>query len=133
MEREQAVQEVRRLADAWIAAELRGDVAFLERALADDFMAVGPLGFTLTKQAWIGRHRSGDMTYSALSLDEVTVRVYGDAAVLIGRQAQDAAYRGASVKAELRVTAVFARQGGDWRLVGIQMSPIGQPPSFARS
>lgn len=121
-----------RLADAWIAAELRGDIPFLERTLADDFVAVGPLGFMLTKREWIERHQSGSMTYTALALEEVTARVYGDAAVLIGRQSQDAAYRGNSVKAELRVTAMVIRQGDDWRLVGVHMSPIGQPPSFAR-
>ena len=100
--------------------------------LADDFVAVGPLGFTLTKQQWIGRHRSGDMKYRALGLSEASARVYGDAAVVVGRQSQDAAYQGNSVKAELRITAVFVRQGGEWKLVGVQMSPIGQPPAFAQ-
>jgi ketosteroid isomerase-like protein len=133
MDREQAKQEVRRLAGAWIVAELRGDTAFLEQTLADDFMAVGPLGFLLTKQEWIGRHASGNMTYNALTLDEVTVRLYDQVAVLIGRKVQDAAYRGNSVTAQLRTTVVLVRQGGNWRLVGVHMSPIGQPPGFARS
>ncbi len=124
--------EIVRLADEWIAAELRGDTEFLERALADDFAAVGPLGFVLDKEQWIGRHRPGSMTYRSLDLTEVSARVYGDAAVLIGRQSQDAAFQGNDVKAELRTTAVFVRQGGAWKLVGVQMSPIGQPPAFAR-
>ena len=60
---QQTESDVLRLADEWIAAELRGDTAYLERTLADDFVAVGPLGFLLTKQEWIGRHRSGNMSY----------------------------------------------------------------------
>ncbi len=124
--------EIVRRADEWIAAELRGDTSFLERTLADNFAAVGPLGFMLTKQEWIGRHRSGNMKYRSLDLTEVSTRVYGDAAVLIGRQSQDATFQGNDVKAELRTTAVFVRQGGEWKLVGVQMSPIGQPPAFAR-
>lgn len=133
MDREQAEQEVRRLADAWITAELHEDTAFLERTLADDFVAVGPLGFMLTKQEWIGRHQSGGVTYSALALDEVTVRLYDGTAALIGRQVQDAAYRGNSVgMAQLRTTVMLVHQRGDWQLAGAHMSTIGQPPSFAR-
>lgn len=53
------------------------------------------------------------------------------AAVVIGRQVQDAAYRGNRVTAQRRIAAVLVRQRGDRRLVGVHMSPIGQPPSFA--
>jgi ketosteroid isomerase-like protein len=124
---------VARFADDWIGAELRGDTAFLERALADDFVAVGPLGFMLTKKEWIGRHQSGSMKYHSLTLDETTVRTYGgDTAVLIGRQAQDATFRGNSVKADLRSTIVLVQHQGDWQIAGIHMSPIGQPPAFAQ-
>ena len=133
MNREHAEQEVARLADAWATAELRGDTAFLERTLADDFIGVGPLGFMLTKQEWLARHQSGDLKYDALDLDEATVRVYGEAAVVIGRQAQSAAYRGNPIKAELRTTLVLVHQQGQWRLASLHLSPIGQPPSFTQS
>jgi ketosteroid isomerase-like protein len=133
MNRERTEQEVARLADAWAMAELRGDTAFLERTLADDFTGVGPLGFMLTKHEWLARHQSGDLTYDSLALDEVTVRVYGEAAVVIGRQVQSAAYRGNSVKAQLRTTLVLVNQQGQWRLASLHLSPIGQPPSFSQS
>src|SRR5579859_2337168 len=132
MDREHAQQEVARLADVWIAAELRGDTAFLERTLADDFVAIGPLGFMLTKREWLGRHQSGNLKYDSLDLDEVTVRIYDEVAVLIGRQVQDATFRGNSVKAQLRTTVVLVHQREHWQLVGLHMSPIGQPPSFAQ-
>jgi ketosteroid isomerase-like protein len=133
MNREHAEQEVARLADAWATAELRGDTAFLERTLADDFIGVGPLGFMLNKQEWLTRHQSGDLKYNALDLDEVTVRVYGETAVVIGRQVQSAAYRGNPIKAELRTTLVLVHQQGQWRLASLHLSPIGQPPSFTQS
>lgn len=133
MNREQVVQEIGRLTEDWAAAELRGDIAFLERTLADDFIGIGPLGFMLTRQEWLARHQSGDLTYESLDLSEVSVRVYDEAAIVIGRQAQHAAYRGNSVQAQLRASLVFVRQQEEWRLAHLQLSSIGEPPAFARS
>ncbi len=133
MNPEHAEQEVLRLADAWAIAELRGDTAFLERTLADDFIGIGPLGFMLTRQEWLARHQSGDLKYESFTLDEVKVRVYNDAAVLTGRQVQNGAYRGNSIQAQFRTTLVFVQQQGQWRLAGLQLSTIGQPPPFTRS
>ena len=132
MNREHAAQEVVRLAEAWATAELHGDTAFLENTLADDFVGIGPLGFLLTRQEWLSRHQSGDLKYESFSLDEVMVRVYNDAAILIGRQAQNAAYRGNSIPGQFRITLVFVQQG-QWRLANLQLSPIGQPPNFTRA
>jgi ketosteroid isomerase-like protein len=133
MNPEHAQQEVARLADAWAAAELRGDSAFLEQTLADDFIGVGPLGFKLSKHEWLARHESGDLKYDSLGLDEVTVRVYGEAAVVIGHQVQSAAYRGNSIPGQYRITLVFVHQQGQWRLASLHLSPIGQPPSFTQA
>ena len=132
MNREQIEQEVARLADAWVTAELRGDIPLLERQLSDDFIGIGPLGFMLTRQEWLARHQSGDLKYESFSLDEVKVRVYNDAAILIGRQAQNATYRGNSIPGQFRITLVFVQQG-QWQLASLQLSPIGQAPNFARS
>lgn len=128
-----AEQELAQLTDEWITAELRGDVAFLEKTLADTFIGIGPLGFMLTKQEWLARHQSGDLKYDALQFDEIKVRVYNEAAIITGRQEQHTAYRGNSIKAQLRTTLVFVRQQGQWQLANLQLSTIGQPPSFARS
>jgi hypothetical protein len=134
MSREHTEQEVVRLADAWANAELRGDTTLLERLLADDYIGIGPLGFMLTKQEWLTRHEAGDLKYEAFTLDEVKVRVYNnDAAVLTARQAQQGAYRGNSIPGQFRITLVFVQQQGQWQVVSLQLSSIGQPPNFARS
>jgi ketosteroid isomerase-like protein len=133
MNRENTEQEVMRLADAWATAELRGDTTFLESTLADDFIGIGPLGFMLTRQEWLARHQSGDLKYESFNLDEVKVRMYNDAAILTGRQVQNAAYRGNSIQGQFRTTLVFVQQQGQWRLASLQLSTIGQAPSFTQS
>lgn len=116
--------EVRALAQQWAEAELNGDAEFLARTLAYDFIGVGPLGFMLTKEQWLIRHQSGDLRYAAFSLDEVTVRLYGDTAVLIGRQTQRAKYRGQDVIGQFRTTLLMVQQQDAWVLVGLQLSAI---------
>lgn len=133
MNQEHTEQEMRRLLDSWATAELYGDIAFLEKTLADDFIGVGPLGFMLTKQEWLARHQSGDMKYKVHTLDEAGVRAYTGAAIVIGRLTQQATYRGNSINAQMRVTLVFVQQEGQWRLASLHLSNIGQPPPFARS
>jgi ketosteroid isomerase-like protein len=133
MNREHIEQEILRLVDAWTNAELRGDIAAIEHTLADDFIGIGPLGFMLTKQEWLARHQSGDMKYAVHTLDEVRVRTYNEAAIVIGRLTQKATYQGNPVNAQMRTTLVFVRQNGEWRLANLQLSAIGQPPSFART
>ncbi len=133
MNREQTEQEVAQLVDTWATAELQRDTAFLEKILADDFVGVGPLGFLLTKQEWLARHQTGDLKYDVHTLDEARVRVYNEAAILIGRLTQEATYRGNPINAQLRTTLVFVRQHGQWQLAGLHFCNIGQPPPFARS
>ena len=130
MDRTQTEQEVTRLVDEWIAAELRADVAFLERTLTDDFIGIGPLGFMLSKSEWLDRHRSGDLKYTALTVDEARARVYDTAALVTCRQIQQATYRGTGIPGQFRMTLAFVRQAGRWLLAGLQLSPIGQPPNI---
>src|SRR5260370_4280390 len=110
MNRENTEQEVLRLADAWATAELRGDTTFIESTLADDFIGIGPLGFLLTRQEWLARHQSGDLKYESFSLDEIKVRVYNDAAILISRQAPNTAYRGNNIPGHFLLTLVLFQQ-----------------------
>jgi uncharacterized protein (TIGR02246 family) len=133
MSREQTEQEIAHLVDAWAAAELQADAAFLDQTLADDFVGVGPLGFLLSKQEWLARHQTGELTYSVHTFDDARVRVYDGAAIVIGRLTQEATYRGNPINAQLRTTLVFVRQDGQWRLAGVHFCTIGQPPTFARS
>jgi hypothetical protein len=117
--------ELLALAEDLRQAELHGDVALLDRVLTPDFVGIGPRGFVLTKEAWLGRHRSGDLKYEALERDEMSLRTYGDAAIMTSREIGRTKYKGQEVPVgALRATHIFVRRGGNWRLAGVQFSPI---------
>lgn len=122
---------IRELGERWTRAETTADVTALDALSTDDFTLVGPLGFVLDKAHWLHRYRGGDLVTEQLRWDEVTVRVYGDAAVAVGRHTQRARYRGQPADGSFRSTHVLVRDGGEWRLAGIQLSPIGGLAPFA--
>src|SRR5437762_14203278 len=62
------------LVEEWRKAELGGDVAALDRLLAADFLGIGPRGFVLNKEAWLGRHASGDFKYLSMEQRDPVLR-----------------------------------------------------------
>jgi ketosteroid isomerase-like protein len=122
-------EEIKKRVEDWAAAELRGDAASLESALDDDFIGIGPRGFMLTKDQWLERHESGKLRYESIGWDEVQVRIYGDAAVVTGRQSAEGRYEDYDLKDQFRGTLVFVEQQGRWLLAGLHLSPIAGPPS----
>jgi ketosteroid isomerase-like protein len=129
---DEQTRQIERLAQDWASAELRGDTAFLGRALADDFVGVGPHGFTLKKEQWLERHGSGKLRYESFGLDEIKVRPYGDAAVTICRQTAEGVYEDENgrydIHEQFRATLILVKLQGSWLLAGLQLSPIlGRP------
>jgi ketosteroid isomerase-like protein len=124
-------ETIRELGERWARAEVSGDTATLETLSTDDFTLVGPLGFVLDKRQWLARYPGGGLVTHELTWDELSIREYGDAAVVVGRHTQRAAYRGNPADGAFRGTHLLVRRDGRWRLAGIHLSPIGGPPPFA--
>jgi Domain of unknown function (DUF4440) len=111
-----------KLGEDWAAAELGGDTAFLERALADDFIAVGPRGFMLTKEQWLSRHASGSLTYASFEWDEMRAEArYDDGDVRH------------EIRDQFRATLVFVQEHERWLLLGLHLSPISAPPNGSQA
>src|SRR6266487_4636921 len=87
-ETKEVEQQVRELAQRWADAERHADAGALDELLVDDFRAVGPLGFVLTKQQWLDRYRASGLENTSFTFDEVEVRGYGETAIAIGKQTQ---------------------------------------------
>jgi hypothetical protein len=114
--------------DQWAAAEQAGDTGQLDTLLAGDFAGIGPLGFTLSRQAWLARHRSQDLRYDSFGLTEVQTRVYGPAAVVTARNNTRGSYQGHPIPEATRATLVLVSGDGNWRLAAIHLSFIAGTP-----
>ena len=121
-------QQLEKLGEDWAAAELRGDTAFLEHTLADDFVGVGPRGFTLTKDQWLERHEAGKLKYKSFRMDDVQVHLYGDAAIVTGRETMKGKCADHDVEGQFRTTLVSVEQQGRCLLASLHLSPIVEGP-----
>ena len=109
-------------ADAYV----NGDVATLERILADDCSYVHPSGKVETKAELLAGFKAQDRKYKSIQRDDVVVRIYGNTAIVTGRNTISAEYQGKNYDVQNRFTRVYVKQTGKWRLVAHHGSNIAQ-------
>jgi ketosteroid isomerase-like protein len=101
-------------------ASLRRDSNFSLRTLADDYVAITPLGQVTTKDETITARRSGQLRYEAMNVTDMVVRVYGDTAVVTARADVKGHQLGEDFSGPYRYTRVWVRRNGQWQTVSYQ-------------
>src|SRR5712692_8722884 len=124
-------RQLMKLGDELAVAEQRGDVAFLDRAVVDDYILIGPRGFMLNKEQWLVRYKTGALQTGTNERDQVQLRLYGNAAIMTAREAVTGSYQGQPFHNQLRSTQVFVKRNGHWLLAHTQLSPIVEAPPAA--
>jgi ketosteroid isomerase-like protein len=114
---------IEELLDDWKEAERTGDPDRLGALLTEDFVGIGPVGFMLPRDAWIGR-LGPDLHYDDLELDEVSERTHGDATIVVAHQHAAGEARGHPVPPDTRVSFVVVPDDGQPHIAGIQYSFI---------
>lgn len=117
--------DISQLEERWRVAEVAGDTTTLDELTAPEFRLVGPLGFVLTKPQWLQRYEGGGLVTTELEWREVDTQVVGDTGVSVGVHDQRATYQGRPSDGTFRSTHVWQHGGDGWRLVSMQLSPIG--------
>src|SRR5437867_1549259 len=137
MKRTLAIALLRLLASsrAWAQATLEQDIikheqtgtdvqfnkdrVALERLLADDYLYTHSNGSVLNKAQEIAESMSSDVQWTDSRFADLKVRVFGDAAVLTGRQTIQGAAKG-YVPGPRRITDIFVKRSGRWQWAGGQ-------------
>jgi len=101
-------------------ASLRRDADFSARTLADDYVAITPLGQVTTKQDTLSARKSGQLRYDTLDVTDMVVRVYGDTAVVTARADVKGHQLGEDFSGPYRYTRVWVRRSGRWQAVSYQ-------------
>jgi len=101
-------------------ASLRRDAEFPQRTLAEDYVAISPLGQVTTKQEALSARKSGQLRYDTIDVSDMVVRLYGDTAVVTARADVKGHQLGEDFSGPYRYTRVWVRRSGHWQTVSYQ-------------
>jgi ketosteroid isomerase-like protein len=101
-------------------ASLRRDSDFSQRTLAEDYVAITPLGQVTTKQDTVSARKSGQLKYDTINVSDMVVRIYGDTAVVTARADVKGHQLGEDFSGPYRYTRVWVRRTGHWLAVSYQ-------------
>lgn len=105
-------------------ALLAADTVALSHLLAPDFVEISRLGTVRTRADNIRDIASGALHLTSVTYDSLSVRVYGDVAVLTGIADNTGTMRGFPFSGKIRYTRVFVRREGRWQAVLMQQTPM---------
>ena len=101
------------------------DAAALSLLLADDYVHVHGNGHVDDKSGFIRGMRERPRTAER---GELTIRVYGDAAVITGIQSNKFRQAGSRVTSNFVTQVARRSSAGNWQFVSFQITPIVTPP-----
>lgn len=108
----------------WDTAMVQNDADAIGHFMADDWTIVGSDGHTIDKQTFLGLIRAGILSHDVMQSDDLSIRVYGNAAVVTGLGVSAGIFQGRPFREEERQSNMFVRQGSEWRCVLTHLSRV---------
>lgn len=122
--------ELREIERSRLAALVAADMAVVEALHADDFQLVPPPGFELSRDDYLGAVAAGALDYLSFEpISDITVRLYGRAAVLTYKSTIDIVAAGlGAFHHDAWHTYLYEKRQGRWQVVWEQATAIGGFP-----
>lgn len=117
-------QAVLRFGDAWAV----NDIRTLDGLLSADYIHTDFFGRVQNRAQWLDymKDRKAKNIVNRLSFEDITIRIYGDTAVVTGRNIIKGGLTGPADEAstEIRFTQVLLKKRGSWLRAGFQATAV---------
>lgn len=118
-------KEVEALEQRWRMAQLTGDVATLDRMLADDFIGISMSGEVHTKAQQLERIRSKRLVLTRIDLDDMKVKLVDSVAIVTSQAMVEGTNEGVPVKGTYRYTRIYRQlPTGEWKITSFEATRI---------
>jgi ketosteroid isomerase-like protein len=108
------------------------DYETLETIYSDRYMLVRTDGSVLNKEQVLNDLREQGLTFNAIDLDDVVVRVLGSAAILTAESRTLSSRNGKRSQTHFRLVAVYAQEADAIRLVHFQSTTLLEDLTLAQ-
>ncbi len=121
-------QELMQLEKDSAAAAVKGDITFLDRHTAANYIGTDPGGEVADRAKMMADAKAGNPKFEALDLDDMSVHMAGkDTAVVTGRATVKGKLKsGMDISGQYRFTDVWVRQAGRWQMMAWQATKVAQ-------
>lgn len=116
-------QLLRQMNDEWVKALVRSDAETLNRIMAEDFFFAYPMEGD-DKAQFIADVTAGSIRVEFLNRENVSVRVWGETAVLTAKDSAKWFYQGRDFSGHYKIIHIYSRRAGQWQLVSVQACPM---------
>jgi ketosteroid isomerase-like protein len=126
-EQSSEVATLTRLSDDWDKAIVRKDEKAVAGNMAEDFRIIDGYGNVDGKSAFVADILDPKLTIDPYTVEEFSVRLYGDTALLSGRTHMTGKHDGKPFESNYRYIDIYVRTRGTWKIVSVQITKLGQP------
>jgi len=122
---EDAMQDtVHALQDQVNAALLGGDWEALNSLIAPDARIIGPKGFIIDRDTWIGVHKESGYQQVRLEPTETETHAYDNAGIRFDLVDSECRYKGETITGRFRVCQVWVTDHQRWQLAAVQYTSL---------
>lgn len=109
---------------AWDDAIVHKRRDAIEANMAPEFLHIGEDGALSDRTKFLDSILSDHLSIEPYAMDDLQVRLFGDAALLTGTTLMRGTWRGTPFSSHYRFTDTYIRRDGAWRVVQVQITAL---------
>ncbi len=114
-------EELIAVSKLWDEAMVSNNAIEISKFMADDWMIVGSDGIT-SKESFLQWITSGKVTHNRMDSDEMSIKIYGNTAIIISRGTSAGTYNGENFSLYEWSKSVFLKNDGKWFCVSTMLT-----------
>lgn len=118
-------REIETVEEQWRMAQLAGDVATMDKLLAEDYFGISVTGQLNDKMQQLERLRSHTLALTKLTISDVKIKLVGRVAIVTSLATVEGTNAGEPLNGNFRYTRVYKRYSdGSWKITNSEITRV---------